>query len=253
MNIAANRNLKEDRPTFVTHMECGLRGDHSPADQVHGLSKAGKPLLVRSRFAGHRRGRQQRRTRRDRPADLWRYREFLPVRQTKNIVSLGEVHTPLVELRHLQAGTGKLLVKDEARLPTGSFKARGLCLAVSMAKELGITRVAMPTNGNAGTALAAYAAAAGDRSDRALPRRHARNQRPRDRRPRGSGLWANGLINDCGKFVGQNAQAMQWFDFHAQGAVFASKAKKRWAWNWRINSVGRYPDVIFYPTGGGAG
>ena len=99
----------------------------------------------------------------ERPEDLWRYREFLPVRKTENIVSLGEPLTPIQPATRVQAklGGGPLFVKDEGRLPTGSFKARGLGIAVSMAKELGLQKLAIPTNGNAGAAMAAYARRAG--------------------------------------------------------------------------------------------
>ncbi len=145
-----------ERPTFVTHLECGLTGEKYPADQLHGLSKAGRPLLVRYDLASLGKA-LQRSDLAHRPWDLWRYRELLPVRKAANIVSLGETVTPLIPLRSLQVGSGDLLVKDEGRLPTGSFKARGIAMAVSMAKELGVRQIAMPTNGNAGAALAAYA------------------------------------------------------------------------------------------------
>ena len=118
-----------------------------------------------------------------RPRDLWRYRELLPVRRTENIVSLGEAVTPLVALRKLagKLGAAEILVKDEGRLPTGSFKARGLAMAVSMAKALGVAHMAMPTNGNAGAALAAYASRAGIRTTVVLSAGHARGQCQRDR------------------------------------------------------------------------
>ncbi|RYY32381.1 MAG: pyridoxal-phosphate dependent enzyme, partial [Sphingomonadales bacterium] len=153
-----NANLTADRPTFVTHLECGLTGERYDADTMQGLSRVGRPLLVRYDLDGVRAAV----TPADlaqRPADLWRYRELLPVRRTENIVSLGEITTPIIPLAKVAAGAGatNLLVKDEGRLPTGSFKARGLVMAISMAKELGVTTIAMPTNGNAGAAAAAYA------------------------------------------------------------------------------------------------
>src|SRR6266513_2697498 len=149
-------NLKAKLPSFVTHLECAMTGEHHEADQVHNLSRAGKPLLVRYDLEGVRKALSKDALAR-RPADLWRYRELLPVRHTRDIVSLGEAVTPLVPLPKLAAQGGELIVKDEGRLPTGSFKARGLVMAVSMAKALGIKHMAMPTNGNAGAALAAYA------------------------------------------------------------------------------------------------
>ena len=118
----SNSNTTADRPTFVTHLECGLQGDRYEADRVHGLSQAGRPLLVRYDLDALANTISQEELAM-RPADLWRYREFLPVRQTENIVSLGEVQTPLITLQKLQPGSGELVVKDEGRLPTGSFKA----------------------------------------------------------------------------------------------------------------------------------
>ena len=134
-----NQNLATERPTFVTHLECGMHGDRYEADVIQGLSAAGKPLLVKYDLEALS-SVVDRAEVETRPADLWRYREFLPVRRAENIVSLGEIHTPLIPLSKLALGSGDLLVKDEGRLPTGSFKARGLCMAVSMAKELQITK-----------------------------------------------------------------------------------------------------------------
>src|SRR5712691_3156606 len=150
-------------PTFVTHLECSLTGERYPADTLQTLSKAGRPLLVRYDLDGVRRS-LPREALAARPQTLWRYRELLPVRRPENVVSLGEVMTPLIQLPRIAArlaASGEILVKDEGRLPTGSFKARGLALAVSMAKELGISTMAMPTNGNAGAAMAAYCARVG--------------------------------------------------------------------------------------------
>ena len=146
-------NLTEARPSFLTHLECSATRERYEADQVHGLSRAGKPLLVRYDLDGVR-GALTKAALAERPRDLWRWRELLPVREAANIVSLGECETPLIPLPRLGSRHGATapIVKDEGRLPTGSFKARGLVMAVSMAKALGITRIAMPTNGNAGAA-----------------------------------------------------------------------------------------------------
>src|ERR1700724_4067176 len=117
-----------DLPTFVSHLECSLTGERYPADTLHGLSRAGRPLLVRYDLDGVRRA-VPRAALADRPQTLWRYRELLPVRHPENVVSLGEVVTPLIALPRLAgqlSGHGELLVKDEGRLPTGAFKARGL-------------------------------------------------------------------------------------------------------------------------------
>ncbi len=151
-----------DTPTFVTHLECSETGKHYPPDTLLGLSDSGKPLLVRYDLEALGKA-VSKDDLVDRAPEFWRYREFLPIRRAENIVRLGEVMTPILAATNLQAkyGCGEILIKDEGRLPTGSFKARGLALAVSMAKELGVTRMAMPTNGNAGAALAAYCSAAG--------------------------------------------------------------------------------------------
>ena len=134
-----NDNLTIERPTFVTHLECAMEGDHYPADQVHNLSKANKPLLVRYDLAGVRKALTKEALA-QRPADMWRYRELLPVRKVADIVSLGEVMTPLIRLPKLgkKLGGSEIIVKDEGRLPTGSFKARGLAMAVTMASQFGI-------------------------------------------------------------------------------------------------------------------
>jgi threonine synthase len=162
MTISWNDNLTAERATFVTHLECSMTGERYEADQLHNLSRAGRPLLVRYDLEQVR-GALTREALAERPHDMWRWRELLPVRSAANIVSLGEAATPMVSLdkEAAQLGLRELLVKDEGRLPTGSFKARGLVMAVAMAKELGVTKIAMPTNGNAGAALAAYASRAG--------------------------------------------------------------------------------------------
>ena len=150
------------RYSYATHLECSVSAETYNIAGLHGLSAANKPLLVRYDLDALRRTvpREQIAAR---PAGLWRWRELLPVADPAHIVSLGEVETPLVSLSNSRrpAGFGPPIVKDEGRLPTGSFKARGLCVAVSMAKAHGVRRIAIPTNGNAGAALAAYAARAG--------------------------------------------------------------------------------------------
>src|SRR5262245_42031815 len=130
------RQPMSDLPTFVTHLECGWTGERVAADRLHNLSPQGYPLLVRYDLAGVAKALTKGKLK-SRAPELWRYRELLPVRRAENIVNLGEVMTPLIPLAKL-ARDGEVLVKDEGRLPTASFKARGLALAVSMAKELGV-------------------------------------------------------------------------------------------------------------------
>ena len=242
-------NLTEARPSFVTHLECGLTGETYEADVLHGLSKAGRPLLVRYDLDGLG-ASLDKETLARRPPDLWRYREFLPVRRPENVVSLGEVMTPIIATPRMGEG---LCVKDEGRLPTGSFKARGLALAVSMAKELGVTRMAMPTNGNAGAAMAAYCGRAGMESYVFCP----------DDTPeiniseiayQGAEVYrVNGLINDCGKIVGAGKEAMGWFDASTLKEPYRIEGKKTMGLELAEQFGWELPDVIFYPTGGGTG
>ncbi len=249
-----SRNLTDDHPTFVTHLECSATGEHHPADQVQGLSDAGKPLLVRYDLEAVAASVDQEALA-TRPPDLWRYREFLPVRQTSNIVSLGESMTPLVPLHRVEKETGsaQVLVKDEGRLPTGSFKARGLALAVSMAKELGLTRLAMPTNGNAGAALAAYGSRAGIETFVFCPD-DTPEVNVREIALQGANVWrVNGLINDCGKIVGQGQDPMGWFDFSTLKEPYRIEGKKTMGLELAEQLGWTTPDVIFYPTGGGTG
>ncbi|MGB9647325.1 MAG: pyridoxal-phosphate dependent enzyme, partial [Stellaceae bacterium] len=200
-------------PTFVTHLECSLTGERYPADTLQALSKAGRPLLVRYDLDGVRRA-LPREMLADRPQTLWRYREMLPVRRPGDVVSLGEVVTPLISLPRITArlGGGEILVKDEGRLPTGSFKARGLALAVSMAKELGVATMAMPTNGNAGAAMAAYCSRAGIKSYVFCP-----DDTPavnvREIAMQGAEVFlVNGLIDDCGKLASEGERHVGWFN-----------------------------------------
>ena len=250
----SNPNLSDERPTFVTHLECSATGEHYPADRLHGLSNAGKPLLVRYDAAALGAALDKQTVAR-RPPDLWRYREFLPVRKPANIVSLGEAMTPLVALPRLarRLGADEILVKDEGRLPTGSFKARGLCLAVCMAKELGVTRLAMPTNGNAGAALAAYGSRAGLETYVFCPA-DTPEVNVREIALQGAKVWrVNGLINDCGKIVGDGKQAMGWFDFSTLKEPYRIEGKKTMGLELAEQLGWDVPDVIIYPTGGGTG
>lgn len=250
--MITNENLTKDRPTFVTHLECGLKSDLYEADVVHGLSKAGRPLLVRYDLEGIQNA-VTREALASRPADLWRYREFLPVRKTENIISLGEIHTPIIELPSLSTENGQLLVKDEGRLPTGSFKARGLCMAVSMAKEFGITKVAIPTNGNAGAALAAYGSRAGMESY-IFCSDDTPTINVREIAAQGGKVWSvNGLINDCGRIVGEGKEATGWFDFSTLKEPYRIEGKKTMGLELADQLGWQVPDVIFYPTGGGTG
>ena len=249
-----NENLTTDRPTFVTHLECSMTGEHYPADQLHNLSRTGKPLLVRYDLDGVRRALSKDALA-QRPRDLWRYRELLPVRRTQDIVSLGEAVTPVVAMRKLaeRLGAAEILIKDEGRLPTGSFKARGLVMAVSMAKALGVAHMAMPTNGNAGAALAAYASRAGIRSTAFCPQ-DTPDVNVSEIALQGATVYrVNGLIDDCGKIVGEGVAKVGWFDTSTLKEPYRIEGKKTMGLELAEQLGWEVPDVILYPTGGGTG
>jgi threonine synthase len=252
--VLHDENLTAERPSFVTHLECGFTGERHEADQVHNLSRAGKPLLVRYDLDGVRKSLSKEALAR-RPADLWRYRELLPVRRTADIVSLGEVVTPIIPLPTIAArlGAGEILVKDEGRLPTGSFKARGLVMAVSMAKALGIKQMAMPTNGNAGAALAAYASRAGIKSTIFCPE-DTPEVNVSEIALQGATVYrVNGLIDDCGKIVGEGKAKVGWFDVSTLKEPYRIEGKKTMGLELAEQLGWQVPDVILYPTGGGTG
>ena len=247
-------NLTVERPTFVTHLECSATGERYPADELHNLSRAGKPLLVRYDLAGVKKS-LSRTALAQRPHDLWRYRELLPVRRVENIVSLGEAVTPIVAMPKLakKLTAAEILVKDEGRLPTGSFKARGLAMAVSMAKALGVTHMAMPTNGNAGAALAAYASRAGIKTTVFCPQ-DTPEVNVREIALQGAIVYrVNGLIDDCGKIVMQGQAKVGWFDTSTLKEPYRIEGKKTMGLELAEQLGWELPDVVLYPTGGGTG
>jgi threonine synthase len=249
-----SENLTTERPTFVTHLECSATGTHYEPDRLYGLSEAGKPLLVKYDLDGIS-AALDKETLAARPPDMWRYREFLPVRNVSNIVSLGEVMTPLVSLPDTEARTGatSVVVKDESRLPTASFKARGIGMGVAMAKELGVERLAMPTNGNAGAALGAYGSRAGMEVYVFCPA-DTPEVNVREIALQGAQVWrVNGLINDCGKIVAGGKEEMGWFDFSTLKEPYRIEGKKTMGLELAEQLDWDLPDVIFYPTGGGTG
>ncbi len=232
-----------------------MTGKHYDAGRVHNLTDAGKPLLVRydldalakavskEELAGRREG-------------FWRYREFLPVEKDENRISLGEVMTPLIRLPHTEKKlniSSEIIVKDEGRLPTGSFKARGLALAVSMAKELGLGHLAIPTNGNAGAAMAAYATAAGLKSTIFCPDDTPKVNVDEIAFQGGDVYLVNGLINDCGRIVGEGKEKAGWFDVSTLKEPYRIEGKKTMGLELAEQLGWELPDAIFYPTGGGTG
>jgi len=252
--VRNDENLTTERATFVTHLECSETGERYAADEVHNLSRAGKPLLVRYDLAGVKKALSKSGLA-ERPPDLWRYRELLPVRRTADIVSLGEAMTPLVAMPKLakRLGGGEILVKDEGRLPTGSFKARGLVMAVSMAKALGIKHMAMPTNDNAGAALAAYASHAGIKTTIFCPE-DTPEVNVSEIELQGATVYrVNGLIDDCGKIVGEGKAKVGWFDTSTLKEPYRIEGKKTMGVELAEQLGWEVPDVILYPTGGGTG
>lgn len=191
----------------------------------------------------------------DRVSTLWRYREFLPLSDDRNRMSLGEGFTPLIESQRLAAELNirKLWIKDEAQNPTGSFKDRGLSLAVSMAKELAISKIAIPSAGNAGASLAAYAARAGIEAHVFMPRDTPRANQIEVERYGAKLSLMDGLISDCGRVVAERKQIEGWFDVSTLKEPYRLEGKKTMGFEIAEQLDWKLPDVIIYPTGGGTG
>jgi len=232
----------------VTHLECSLIGERYEAGQVHNLSRAGKPLLVRYDMEAAKRT-LTRETIASRPASMWRWRELLP--NNGGPVSLGEGETPMIALPN--SGGPNVVVKDEGRLPTGSFKARGLAMAVTMAKQLGIERIAMPTNGNAGAALAAYGARAGIETIVICPAETPEINVTETAACGAKVYVADGQIDECGALVGKGAAEGLWFDCSTLKEPYRLEGKKVMGFELAEQLGWELPDAIFYPTGGGTG
>ena len=243
--------------SYVTHLECSITGKKYEANKIHGLSEAGRPLLVR--YDLQKLGKEVSREdiTNSKVDGLWRYSSLLPVANPSDRITLGEVVTPLIKLvnstSYDKKSKGNLLVKDEGRLPTGSFKARGLCLAVSMAKQFNLKHLAIPTNGNAGAAMAAYATQAGIRSTVFCPD-DTPDINVREIQSLGAQTYlVNGLINDCGKIVGEGKDKVGWFDVSTLKEPYRIEGKKTMGLELAEQLGWELPDVIFYPTGGGTG
>jgi threonine synthase len=214
----------------------------------------GRPLWVRYDLDAVRRAVTRDEIERRAPT-LWRWRELLPVEDEAHVVSLGEDATPLVDCPRLAEALGvrRLLVKDESRLPTGSFKSRGMAVAVSMLKQLGVTRVAIPTAGNAGGALAAYAARAGIECFVFMPADTPAVNRGEMALFGARAFLVEGLIHDCGAIVRAGVERMGWFDMSTLKEPYRLEGKKTMGLELAQQLGWRLPDAIFYPTGGGTG
>jgi len=231
----------------VTHLECSLTGERYEAGVPHNLSRAGKPLLVRYDLEAAKRT-LTRDSISDREPGMWKWRELLP--HSVDPVSLGEIETPIVALPN--TGTN-LFVKDEGRLPTGSFKARGLAMAVTMAKQFGIERIAMPTNGNAGAALAAYGARACIKTIVICPAETPLINVTETAAYGARVYVADGQIDECGALVGKGAAEGLWFDYSTLKEPYRLEGKKVMGFELAEQLGWELPDAIFYPTGGGTG
>ena len=243
--------------SYVSHLECSITGKKYEANKIHGLSEAGRPLLVRYNLEKLKNEISREEISNSRVDGLWRYSPLLPVADPKNRISLGETITPLIKLdrsvNYSNTDKGQVLIKDEGRLPTGSFKARGLCLAVSMAKQFKLNHLAIPTNGNAGAAMAAYASCAGIRSTVFCPD-DTPDINVREIQSLGAETYlVNGLINDCGKIVGDGKEKVGWFDVSTLKEPYRIEGKKTMGLELAEQLSWKLPDVIFYPTGGGTG
>jgi threonine synthase len=240
--------------SFLADLECPRCGATHDADVPQNLCACGSPLLARYDLPVLAAAR----TFDDmaaRPPDLWRYHELLPVRAPEHVVSLGEGMTPLVALPRLGArlGVPRLLMKDESLVPTGSFKARGAAAGVSRARELGIERVAMPTNVNAGAAWSTYAARAGMRALVVMPVDAPEITR-RECAATGAELYlVDGLIGDAGAIVAGAVAGGGWFDVSTLKEPYRLEGKKTMGLELFEQLGRRVPDVIVYPTGGGVG
>ena len=243
--------------SYVSHLECSISGKQYEANKVHGLSEAGRPLLVKYDLQKLKKEVSRDDIANSKIYGLWRYFPLLPVTDPKNRITLGETITPLIKLdrsvNYNSKDKGCVLVKDEGRLPTGSFKARGLCMAVSMAKQFKLDHLAIPTNGNAGAAMAAYATHAGIKSTVFCPD-DTPDINVREIQSLGAETYlVNGLINDCGKIVGEGKDKVGWFDVSTLKEPYRIEGKKTMGLELAEQLDWELPDVIFYPTGGGTG
>ncbi len=240
--------------SYATHLECAKCGATHDTNKVQNLCACGGPLLVRYDLEKIK-ASVTKETLKSRVSSLWRYKEFLPVNDDRNIVTLGEGMTPLLPMHELgkEIGLPDLWVKDEGLNPTGTFKSRGAATGISKAKELGVKTVAMPTAGNAGGAWSAYAARAGIEMVVIMPV-DAPAITMKEGFIYGTRTYlVKGLISDAGKIVGKACAKYGYFDASTLKEPYRIEGKKTMGleimeqFNWEM------PDAILYPTGGGVG
>jgi threonine synthase len=241
-------------PNSVTNLECSVCTRKYAAGQVWNLCECGGPLLVRYDLE-RLRGEWSRDSLVTAPNSMWRYTPALPVQHEASIISLGEGMTPIIPAQRTGAriGAADLLIKDEGLNPTGSFKARGLSCAVSMCVELGLTRLAIPSAGNAASALAAYAAAAGIEANIFMPQDVPQSNYIECKAYGAKVTLVDGLISDCGRIVGERKQKEGWFEISTLKEPYRIEGKKTMGYEVAEQLGWELPDVIFYPTGGGVG
>ncbi|MDR2783985.1 MAG: threonine synthase [Treponema sp.] len=241
--------------SLFTHLECALCGKEHSKEKVNTVCENAECRGILSAQYDFSRNTLTKEELKNRPATLWRYKEFLPVSDERNIVSLGEGFTPILQLNNLGEHTrGKqVLLKDESNEPTGSFKSRGLSVAVSKSRELGVRELVIPTAGNAGGALAAYSARAGLKAHVFMPELTPRAFKAEARLFGANVTEVDGNISDCGKLANALAAENGWFDVSTLKEPYRLEGKKTMGYeiaeqlNWTL------PDVILYPTGGGTG
>ena len=238
---------------YVYHLEGGIDGTKLPVDELQTLHQD-RPILVRYDLPAVQRALTKDKLR-TRPETMWRYRELLPYADEQQIVSLGERMSPLLPCPRLGArvGLSNLWIKDESQLPTGSFKSRGLAMAITLAKQFAVTRVALPTAGNAGGAAAAYAARAGMECYVFMPEDTPAINQYECALAGAKTFLVNGLINDCGRLVREGKGAMNWFDLSTLKEPYRIEGKKTMGLELAEQCDWQLPDVILYPTGGGTG
>ena len=243
--------------SYISHLECSKTGDIYSASEVHNLSKDGMPLLARYDLEKLKAEQDKDGWYEKSAPGFWRDQALLPVSNPASQISLGEVLTPLIPLQAsalmLGGKQGNIIVKDEGRLPTGSFKARGLALAVSMAHQFGLNHLAIPTDGNAGAAMAAYAKQANLKATVFCPDDTPKVNVQEIQLQGADTFLVNGLINDCGKIVFEGKEKTGWFDVSTLKEPYRIEGKKTMGFELAEQMNWELPDAIFYPTGGGTG
>ena len=240
--------------SFAKGIVCARCDKRFGLSQLLNLCPCGSPLLVRYDLQKAKRALAIS-SLKDRVASLWRYREILPLQSDAHLVSMGEGYTPLLDAKRLggELGLRRVWIKDEAQNPTGSFKDRGLSLAISRAKELGVTKAAISSAGNAGGSFAAYAARAGIEAHVFMPRDTPIANQIKARQYGAKLELVDGLISDCGRIIAEKKVTEGWFDVSTLKEPYRVEGKKTMGYELAEQFNWRLPEVIVYPTGGGTG